>query len=398
MINKYNWIGIQDQTVITGTDRGENHASIKQQCDNRGITLIHCQPCKGARSFQIPLKRLHTLDAHTFIQQLLPLIEQGFHIADSINILSQCTRGHEKKILLNITHEINTGTAVSDAIKNHTDFSAFIISLFQIAEKTGQFGAVLQSSYDYLQAKNHLKNNIKQAVRYPLFLLTFTLLITVALLVFILPQFQHTFTQFGATLPTMTQTLIQVSTGLQRWGWAVLLACLCLVIIIWKIDQHCPQLRVILFYGLKKLPVTKTIINDLTSYQILSLIDLSLQANLPLTQALSIASQTQRQPLLKQALTTCLSEIETGTPFSEALNRLPILNQAIQAQLRIAEAANAMESVMRSVTQYLNQTLLNRIKQVKKWLEPVFMLAISLIIGSIVISLYLPIIQMGTAI
>ncbi len=290
-----------------------------------------------------------------------------------------------------------TGSSLTEALEKHTRFEKYIITLIAIGEKTGNLNSVLLLCQKFLLSQKEIKDEIKKAPRYPLFLLSLTIIITYALLSFILPQFQNTFSQFGAKLPILTQYFIRLSTYIQHHRLLIvtitvitLITC-SIVIKKTKLRQYCDHLLGIV-------PLIKSLQNEFMVLQICSIMSLCLCAKLSLSIGIDLCLNSFNNLKLQSTLSTIAENLQSRSSFSQAFLKLDILNSNLRALIQIADSAGNLEAMLSTITEQQQHQLSQRIQKITKLLEPAFMILISIIIGTIVIAMYRPIFQMGNAI
>ena len=202
----------------------------------------------------------------------------------------------------------------------------------------------------------------------------------------------------NATLPALTQSLMNTADFLQQHG-AMILSGLSLLVIMGRVAwQRFPRCKTKVLMCLKRLPVIKGIQRETVRYQLVCLLSLSLQAKLPINKALQLSLPSFSNPNVRRLLQTTVNDMEAGTPFSQALAHLPLLSMTQHSLLKISEAGGHLERTVTQMAQEQQQQLHNKIQTIKQLLEPVFMVCLSAVVGSIVVAMYLPIFQLGSAI
>ena len=394
MKNKYRWSGIQKQSLVTGKSVAYSITELKHELKQQQIETIQIRTINNTIKTIFKKKAHQKITPLWFIQQLSPLIQQQFHLADSLKIIAD---SNPHPLWKQLHHAIMTGSSLTEALEKHTRFEKYIITLIAIGEKTGNLKSVLLLCQKFLLSQKKIKDEIKKALRYPLFLLSLTIIITYSLLSFILPQFQNTFSQFGAKLPILTQHLIRLSTYIQHHRLLIvtftvitLIAC-SIVIKKPKLRQYCDHLLGIV-------PLIKSLQNEFMVLQICSIMSLCLCAKLSLSIGIDLCLKSFNNLKLQSTLSMIAENLQSGSSFSQAFLKLDILNSNLRALIQIADSAGNLEAMLSTITEQQQHQLSQRIQKITKLLEPTFMILISIIIGTIVIAMYLPIFQMGNAI
>lgn len=394
MKNKYRWSGIQKQGVVTGKSLAYSIKELKRELKQQQIETIHIQSINNTIKTIFKKKYHEKITPLWFIEQLLPLIQQQFHLADSLKIITQ---SNPHPLWQQLYHAILTGSSLTEALKQYTHFKKYIITLIAIGEKTGNLNSVLLLCQKFLLSQKKIQDEIKKALRYPLFLFSLTLIITYALLSFILPQFQNTFTQFGAKLPILTQHLIRLSTFIQHHR-LLIITFTTITLIVCGLTKKTKKSRQYFHRMLRIVPIIKSLQNEFMVLQICSIMSLCLCAKLSLSAGIDLCLNSFDNLKLQSTLSTIAQNLQSGSSFAQAFLKLDILNSHLRALIQIADSAGNLEATLCTIAEQQQHQLSQKIQRITKLLEPAFMILISIIIGTIVIAMYLPIFQMGNAI
>jgi type IV pilus assembly protein PilC len=163
-------------------------------------------------------KKITPKDLSVFFRQLATMMSAGVPLVQSFEIIG---RGHEnagmRELLLNIKAEIESGTSLSDSLAKHPlQFDHLVISLVSAGEQAGVLETLLDKIATYKEKTEIMKSKIKKALFYPTAVIIVAFIVTAILLIFVVPQFEDLFSNFGADLPAFTRLVVNLSEFLQR--------------------------------------------------------------------------------------------------------------------------------------------------------------------------------------
>jgi type IV pilus assembly protein PilC len=167
-------------------------------------------------------------DHIAYTRQLATLIHAGVPLLQAFDILHRCERNTSSKAIIGSLHkQIEAGTALNQALRQHPEFDTLYCNLIAVGELAGMFDTMLERLANHLEKSEALRVSIRSALVYPCAVLGIAAVVLVLILAFFVPAFQNIFASFGAELPWLTRCVITLSEGLQHHGLWVL-ASLCI--------------------------------------------------------------------------------------------------------------------------------------------------------------------------
>lgn len=331
------------------------------------------------------------------LQQLATLLTQQIPLPTALSLLATgCLNTDLKTILCTIKRNITQGCTFTQALADYPEyFNACEQRMVKAGEISKQLPAVLKQLAKQREQHARLQSQCQKALIYPSIVLGIAFCVTAGLLCFALPQFQQLFTQFNATLPWLTQTLINMAHQLQRHGipfLSIITTCIfCCRILL----QHCLHCQKRWASHSLRLPLYRQLILTNARLRWTGTLSMLLKAHLPLLDALKLAQHTVSHHTLRQTLSKAAIAIEQGQAVSQALAQTPLLSPTDVQLLQIGEASGQLAAMLAHIHHNANTRLSHWLEGLSKWLEPVIMLLVALITGVIVLAMYLPIFQIG---
>jgi len=220
--HRFAWRGVDRKGEIqTGVLDAHTQEEVSNALKQQRIRATRIQ-----RQFNLPSwihlntpQRVSARDITQFTRQLATLLHAGVPLLQAFDILD---RGESKVTLKTLIRELRTqvegGVALNQALRQHAAFDPLYCNLVAVGELAGMLDSMLERLANHLEKSEALRTTIRSALIYPSAVLTIAGLVLVLILVFVVPAFQNIFASFGAELPWLTQAVIALSEGLQRYG------------------------------------------------------------------------------------------------------------------------------------------------------------------------------------
>lgn len=381
--------------LLEGDSLVASQDALLQQLSNRGMLPVswHRGKCWRMRDW----KWQHKID---LVRQLATLLKAGLPLAESLTLLAE---GHPhagwRQLLNELQCRVMAGEAFSSALRAWPQiFPALFPALMEVGELTGQLDECCRQLALQQSKQQHLRQKVVKALRYPLFILLVALAVSAGMLLFVLPEFVSVYASFDAPLPAFTAAVMSLSAFLQQAALPLTLTMMCLLFgarwlyrgsVIWQIRVHRWLLR---------LPLLSTLWRGGQLSQIYAILQLTQQAGLTLLQSLQAVEVTLGSPLWREAIIALQRHIAGGSPLHQAMQH-HVLFTALCAQLiRVGEEAGALDVMLARLAEWHEAQTLMRADALAASLEPLMMVVIGGIVGTLVIAMYLPVFGLGDAI
>src|SRR3990167_1089580 len=337
-------------------------------------------------------KPLKSQDAYQLLNRLGKLLAQGLTLDDILSLLLQST-DHPAlyDLLTNLQADIQTGLSLSKSLAKYPKlFPLTVCTLIQAGEASGELAHILQQLAEQQLALQHWRKQLIKSMRYPLIIIITAISIIYSLLIFALPQLQSMFADFNSKLPALTEGVIAVSKFSQRYSIYFLLSLACLIILIKFSHQH-PLVK----KRWHKLYSQSTLYRQFQISQWCFTLEISLRTGIKLTEALNLSANTVANLSIKQQLKALNPQIEKGQPLSRAIADTQLFNLEFISLIMMAEKTNQLPTTLNALFLQMQTELMDKLTSISKLLEPIIMLVLAVLVGTIVIAMYLPIFTMG---
>lgn len=349
----------------------------------------------------IKLKQLHQDDLGNLFAQLAMLLKEGVAIDDALDILRH---GWERPAMRTLVAELCDGVRADKRLSSVLSrqpllFPPFLTEHIERAEKAGKLGGALARAADYLQATATLdmdrSGDLRNTFFYPLAVLTVMLLISVVLMIFVIPQFEAVFANFGAQLPALTRMVIGLSHGIERY-WMLLLGVLAVLVFVWRLGiRRLTPIQYLAIRLLSLLPGYSTIYLQSRAARLLHTWGFMLEDGQSLPQAVAASAQLPLGPYYQLMLQRLADKARGGAPLAQLLEAEKVIPKRMVQAVAVGARLSAPQGLYRSLAESYAVQLQKRIKFIASQQEVFLITLLALVIGTMVIAMYLPIFKLG---
>ncbi|MBU3540666.1 type II secretion system F family protein [Polynucleobacter sp. UB-Tiil-W10] len=335
-----------------------------------------------------------------FAEQLLTLLEAGLPLLNAIELIYSTAPKSWLIWISDIYKQLKRGESFSQCLRSEKNlFSMEFINLIRVSERTGDFNLALKTICQQLEDQIELRRKIQQAMSYPIITLASSCLLVIVMMIWVVPVFKDVFAHFQAELPAPTKALIQASSWFEELSVeiTITLAILAgLFSLAWiklpGLQKYCDRMSF-------TVPIVGQLLRLATLTYWCRTLGHLLKSGLPLPDALRVTAQSSNHWLSHDFSAEIFKHLTRGWSLGDAIvradpKRLLFDLETLQL-LRIASESGALAEMLQRRASILGSQLSNRLNTLSQSLEPLLIIIVGLIIGSLVIILYLPIFNLG---
>jgi len=381
--------------------RGEIHAAdaatAREQLRSRGLLARRlAERTASGDGAAARFKRVKPKSLQVFSRQLATMIEAGVSVVSALTTLEQQTDDrYLRQVIAEVRSDVETGMVLSKAFARHPKvFDRLFVAMVEAGESSGTLDSVLDRVAIQIEKENAIRRRVKSAMVYPIVVMTFAVLVLTFMLMFIIPVFQNVFDELGGQLPTPTRVLITMSEGLRGW-WFVIFPAIGLLVYgfrRWKRSERgrpvwdAFKLRIPLRVG----DVVQKIALARFSRTLSSLVT----AGVDIVKALEITAATAGNWVIERSVNNVGVRVQEGVPISEPLATDPAFPPMVSQMIKIGEETGELDSMLGKVADFYEDEVDTSIQSLTSIIEPLMMIAVGAMVGTIVISMYLPMFKM----
>ncbi|EIC23206.1 type II secretion system F family protein [Thiorhodovibrio frisius] len=394
------WEGVDKRGAkIKGETRGTNMAMIRADLRRQGVN-----PTKVRKKTEFVIgsgkKKITSADISIFSRQLATMMAAGVPLVQSFEIVG---RGHEnpsmQELILAIKNDIESGTAMAPSLAKHPKyFDDLVCSLVAAGEQAGVLDVLLDKIATYKEKTESIKGKIKKALFYPAAVIIVAVVVSAVLLVFVIPQFKELFTSFGADLPAFTLMVVGLSDFLQKWWWIVAMGMGAFGFSVAKVHEKSRKFRELIDRASLKIPIIGSILNDAAIARFARTLSTMFAAGVPLVEALGSVSGATGNIVYTDAVLKMREEVATGQSLQLAMRQRNLFPHMVIQMTAIGEESGSLDAMLAKVADFYEERVDNAVDAMSSLLEPLIMVVIGGLVGSLIVAMYLPIFKLAAVV
>ena len=335
-----------------------------------------------------------------FAEQLVTLLESGLPLLNAMELIYSSAPKAWLPWVKSIYTQLKKGESFSQCLRAQKNvFSMEFINLIRVSERTGDFNLALNIICQQLEAQMELRRKIQQAMSYPIITLSSSFLLVIIMMIWVVPVFKDVFTHFQAELPRPTKALIETSSWFEEFYVVIVItlsSSVGLFGLAWmklpRLQKQCDRISFCI-------PMIGQLLRLATLTYWCRTLGHLLKSGLPLPDALRVTAQSSNHWLSHDFSAEIFKQLTCGWPLGDAIMRADPKHLLFDVEtlqlLRIASESGGLAEMLQRRASILGSQLSNRLNTLSQSLEPLLIIFVGFIIGSLVIILYLPIFNLG---
>jgi general secretion pathway protein F len=392
--------------VAAGELEAANESEIVDRLRDQGLMPVRVEaavagriagaaPTRKRRSLFAP-RRVTRDNLLSITRELATLLRAGLPLDRALEVLIDLAPTPPVASLLQtIRDDVRGGKALSQALDAHRAvFSRFYVNIVRAGEAGGALGTVLTRLADTMERTKDLRDSVQSALIYPTILICVAVTSVMVLLIFVVPQFQQTFSQAGKALPLPTQIVILFGTALRKYWW---LAILIVFGLTWLIRRRLRKTEVRFRWDgrLLRLPLLGDLLAKVEVARFARTLATLLANGVTLLAGLAIVRETMTNSVLARALDGVITRLREGKGFGRPLVETGLYPKLATQMILVGEESGRLEEMLNRVADVYDREVQISIKRFLAILEPAMILGLAVLIGGIVFSILLGVMGMS---
>ena len=336
-----------------------------------------------------------------FCRQLSTLQDAGLPILRSLRILEeQQKKGNFKRIVGYVADDIEGGSTLSEALGKYPGcFDRLLVSMVAAGETGGVLDLILARVADFKEKSLKLKGRVKGAMVYPMVVLTAAFCIVLGLMKYVIPQFKSVLQEMvGGKLNPVTMTVLNISDWIAyRWGWAVLLAVPFGMVLLTRVLRRFKAGRVLLDTITLKLPVVGQLASKVAVTRWTRTLGTLISAGVPILDAIRVTGETAGNEVYTNMLTKVQNSIRQGDTFAAPLRQSKTVDGIIANMVAVGEETGDLDKMLLKIADNYDEQVDVLVASLMSLLEPIMVVCLGGIVMTIVLAVFLPMIQVITS-
>ncbi|MDD5139476.1 MAG: type II secretion system F family protein [Verrucomicrobiales bacterium] len=332
----------------------------------------------------------------TFTRQLATLVDAGLPLLRGLRVLEKQERNANlKKILGELSLSIEGGSTFSEGLAQHPKvFNKLFVNMVKAGELGGVLEVVLKRLAEFSEKAQKIKGKVKAALFYPVAVLIVAVGIMILLMVFVVPKFKEVFAGMGMKLPGFTVLVLGISQIIKDHILETLGAAAVFVILFMLITSKTKIGRLLWDKCKLKMPALGPVISKVAISRFTRTLGTLVSSGVPILQALTIVKETSGNVVISNAIGKVHESVKEGETITAPLEASGAFPPMVVSMVDVGEQTGAMPEMLLKIADNYDEEVDNAVSAMTSLLEPIMIVFLAVIVGSIVIAMFLPLISM----
>jgi type IV pilus assembly protein PilC len=377
--------------------KGEVEANSKQdvadQLKERGLIVVDIAHKYRSKELNLEIfARVKATELAVSTRQLSTMVSSGMTILRALYVLEGQTKAKLlKETFAAVRRDVEAGLLLSDALERHPKvFTPLYVSMVRAGETGGVLEESLLRTADQLEKDASLRRQIRAAMIYPTLVISFAVIVLLALVAFLIPVFENVFKQFHGNLPALSKFMVDFSHLLTRQWYLMLfffVGTIAGLIAVKRSKWGRPRwdafkLRIPMKIG----DVVQKVAIARWSRTLASLVS----AGVPILQAIEITGKTAGNAVVERAMGNVINSVKSGGTISEPLGSAHVFPSMVSHMVGVGEETGALDTMLAKIADFYEDEVSAAVKALTSIMEPAMIILVGGIVGVIVVSMYLP--------
>ncbi|NLH39401.1 MAG: type II secretion system F family protein [Elusimicrobia bacterium] len=395
---------VQDSqgNVTTGSMESDDEDNVISNLQNKGYFILSIQSEKESAKGLFALRKKSSgkvsgREICFFGEQLSTLVAGGVPLVRALSLLSENSENKSlQSVLFQVTKDVSSGSALHKALEKHPQiFDDIWVSLVSAGEVSGQLPLVLRQITSYKETQEEIKGKIITAFAYPAVLLMLSMGVLFYFVIFIVPVFSQIFTDFGMKLPAITKAVMGFSYVVRNY-WLIMI-----IVAIggyWSFKSYIKTESGLLAWNKFQfsIPIVGGFIKSINYERCLTTMSTLLKSGVSIINSIAVLETAFKQNLIIQnALKKAKNDITSGKMISDSFKRSGAFPQFVTDMMLMGEESGKLPDMIDVLSVYYKEQMDQFLRRFSAMIDPLLMVIIGSVIGTVVMSVYIPIFQLS---
>ena len=387
---------------ISGVIHAPDVSAAREQLQMRGL-LPHSLAERTAAAESGPagvFKKVKPKSLQIFARQFATMIGAGVSVVAALVTLEEQTDDkYLAEVLGDVRSEVEGGVILSKALAQHPKvFNRLFVAMVEAGESSGTLDTVLDRVAVQIEKETQIKRRVKGAMVYPIVVISFAFLVLTFMLLFIIPVFVKVFDSLNGELPMLTQMVMHASNALRHY-WFIIFPAIGGMIFGFRRWKRTEGGRKMWDRFKLKIPMrVGDVVHKIALARFSRTLSTLVSSGVDIIKALEITGATSGNWVVEEALTEVRTRVHEGVPISQPLQEDPVFPPMVGQMVKIGEETGELDGMLGKVADFYEDEVDSSIQSLTSIIEPILMIGVGIMVGTIVISMYLPMFKMLTLI
>ena len=391
--------------LVRGVLENSDSGAVADQLLTSGVSPIEINPTSGPQGSagegwlpRLGAEKVTLEDMLLFSRQMYTLLKAGVPILKSLAALQEsATRVGFANMLQDLRASLDSGRDLSTAMRKHPEvFGPFYISMVRVGELTGALEEVFLRLFNHIEFEREIKDQVSQALRYPIFVIAVMGVALVIVNIFVIPAFARIFASFKAELPLMTRGLLGFSDFMVQY-WPALLGIAAAAYVTFRMWVGTPAGRYSWDRAKLRIPIAGKIVLKATLARFARSLSIALKSGVPIVQALSVVEQVVDNAYVGQRIEQIRDGVERGESLLRTTVTTGVFTPVVLQMISVGEEAGELDDLLREVADMYQREVEYELKTLSSQIEPILIVLLGGMVLILALGVFLPMWDLGQA-
>jgi type IV pilus assembly protein PilC len=390
--------GLESSGVIHAPDV----SAAREQLQTRGLLpqSLAERTAAGERGPASAFKKVKPKSLQVFARQFATMIGAGVSVVQALVTLEEQTDDkYLAEVIADVRSDVEGGVILSRALARHPKvFNRLFVAMVEAGESSGTLDTVLDRVAVQIEKETQIKRRIKSALVYPIVVISFAFLVLTFMLLFIIPVFVNVFDSLDGELPKLTQFVMHASYAMRHY-WFIIFPAIALMIFAFRRLKRTERGRQVWDRFKLKIPMrVGDVVHKIALARFSRTLSTLVSSGVDIIKALEITGATAGNWVVEKSLADIRTRVHEGVPISQPLQEDPVFPPMVGQMVKIGEETGELDGMLGKVADFYEDEVDTSIKSLTSIIEPILMIGVGIMVGTIVIAMYLPMFKMLTLI
>lgn len=381
--------------LVNGEVSAFTEEEARKKLAKRGIRPLQITRVKTSSKRKITQE-----DITVFTRQLSTMIKAGLPLMQAFEIVA---RGHGNpsmtEMLMEIRGEVEQGSSLSRAFSNHPKyFDRFYCNLVAAGETGGVLESLLDKLAIYKEKTQAIRKKVKTALTYPVSVIAVAIGLVFVMMIFVLPAFKEVYANMGAELPALTQTVMDISEFFVSYGWMILIALGGAIYSFLKLKERSPKIQRRMDALLLRMPIFGDIVRKATIARWGRTTATLFAAGVPLVDVLDSTAGAAGNLIYEEATQEIRTRVIQGLSMTSGMRATELFPNMMVQMSSIGEESGSLDDMLNKAAEFYEDEVDNAVGRLSAMMEPIIIVVLGLIIGTLLVAMYLPLFNLGNVV
>ncbi len=390
----YSWKGKNKYgDVVAGERMGESIEEVARVLQKEQVQIISVAPKRVGPSIPfLKREKVKLKELAVYSRQLSVLIDAELPLIQSLGILAEQQKNkYFKRVIDTVKNDVEAGSTLHQAKRKHPKvFDDLYCNLVGSGEQSGSLDVMLRRLAEYIEKTVKLRAQVKQAMIYPVAIVCFAFVVAIFLLWKVIPVFASIFIELGSELPALTAVIVKMSTFVQKYIVVMALGIVAFILL-FRYYRKTPQGRWTVDRLVLKVPLFGKLLTKVAISRVTRTLATLISGGVPMLESLKITSSTAGNVLIEKEILETRRLVSEGKTLHESLKEAGKFPLMMTQMVNVGEATGTLDEMLTKLANFYDDEVETSVAALLSIMEPVLLIFVGGIVGSLVIAMYLPI-------